>query len=94
MNKNELIRKILPILKKYNIRKAGLFGSYSRDSFSSESDIDLLVELGNGLSLIDFVRIKLELEDSLNKKVDLVEYGSIKPALKDHILQEEFRIYG
>lgn len=94
MNKKDIIDKILPVLKKHRIKKAGLFGSYSRQSCSDRSDIDILVELGGGLSLLDFIKIKLELEDLLHKKVDLVEYDSIKPGLKDSILQEETRIYG
>ncbi len=46
------------------------------------------------MGLLEFVGIKLELEDKLRKKVDLVEYRAIKPRLKDRILAEEVRIYG
>jgi predicted nucleotidyltransferase len=45
------------------------------------------------MSLLGFVRIKLELEDVLHTKVDLVEYKNIKTRLKDRILSEEVRIY-
>ncbi|HMR17844.1 MAG TPA: DUF86 domain-containing protein [Sphingobacterium sp.] len=64
---------ILPILKKYNITRAGIFGSYVRNENREDSDVDILVELEE-ISLLKFVRIKLDLEEVLNKKVDLVEY--------------------
>ncbi len=59
-----------------------------------QSDIDILVELTYPMSLLDFVGLKIELEDMLGKSVDLVEYKAIKPIIKDGILQSEIRIYG
>jgi len=41
------------------------------------------------LNLLDFVALKLELEDILGRKVDLVEFDTIKPRLKDRILKEQ-----
>lgn len=57
-------------------------------------DIDILIQLRKRASLLDFVKIKLDLEDKLNKKVDIIEYSAIKPRLKEKILSEEVRIYG
>ena len=85
---------IAPILQGYNVSRAGLFGSYVRNEHAKGSDIDILIQLRKKISLLDFVKIKLDLEDKLNKKVDLVEYGAIKPRLKERILSEEVRIYG
>lgn len=85
---------ILPVLKKYNISRAGVFGSYVRGENKEDSDVDILIELEDKISLLNFVRIKLDLEDVLNKKVDLVEYKAIKPRLRERILSEEIRIYG
>ncbi|HRO75294.1 MAG TPA: nucleotidyltransferase family protein [Crocinitomicaceae bacterium] len=90
----QIKESILPILKRYNISRAGLFGSYVKNENTEESDIDILIELKEKNSLLEFVRIKLALEDKLNKKVDLVEYQSVKPRLKDRIFSEEVRIYG
>ena len=86
--------KIIPILEKHGIKRAGLFGSFSRAEETGKSDLDILVELGSKISLLEFVKIKLELEDILKKRVDLVEYQSIKKRLKERILKEEVRIYG
>ena len=93
MRAEEIKSKIIPVLKKYNILRAGIFGSYAVNCATNRSDIDLLVELGNKMSLLDFIGIKLELEDLLEKKVDMVEYKTIKPVIKDRILQQEIRIY-
>ena len=84
--------KILPVLTRHHCRRAGLFGSAARGDVHTESDIDILVELPDGLSLIDVCRISREMEKVLGHKVDLVEYAAIKPALRRHILAEEVRI--
>lgn len=85
---------ILPILQKHHITKAGIFGSFAKAEANEASDVDILIELGTEISLLDFVGIKLELEDILQRAVDLVEYQSLKPALREQILNEEIRIYG
>ncbi len=94
MQNIEIQQTILPILQKHHVIKAGIFGSFAKAEATEESDVDILVELGKEISLLDFVGIKLELEDALQRDVDLVEYQSIKPALREQILSEEIRIYG
>lgn len=90
MTIDEIKRKTLPILKKYDLRKAGIFGSLVRGELKEGSDVDILVEIErDDMSLLDFVGIKLELEEALGRKVDLVEYDTIKPLLKERILAEE-----
>jgi uncharacterized protein len=90
---NQIKSKIKNILKKYKVTKAGIFGSYARGEQKKNSDIDILVEINNpNMSLLDFVGLKLDLEEVLDKKVDLVEYSTIKPLIKKHILNEEIRI--
>ena len=54
--------------------------------------MDILVETRKGTSLFDFIGIKLELEDTLGKRVDLVQYGAIKPLLRERILADEVRL--
>lgn len=85
-------QKVLPILKHHKIRKAALFGSLVRGNMKKSSDIDILVEIKGNISLLEFVGIKLELEEALKRKVDLVEYNTIKPLLKEKILKEEVSI--
>ena len=87
-NLDDIKQKVRPILKKYDINKAGVFGSTARGE-ADTNDIDLLVKIDQKISLLDFIGIQQELEDELDMKVDLVEYDSLKPALKEDILKEE-----
>ena len=88
----EIKQKILPILQPYGLKRLGLFGSCVRGELNEDSDIDILVEIEKDISLLDFVGLKLEIEDVLGRKVDLVEYDTIKPGLKDRILKEEVKL--
>jgi len=88
MNINEIKRKIVPILLKHGVKRASIFGSYARGEQKETSDIDILVEFGEEKSLLDLVRLKYELEEVLEKKVDILTYNSIHPLLKERILNE------
>ena len=92
MNVEEIKEKIIPILKRYHVKRAGIFGSVVRGEDTKESDIDVLVEIESRMSLLDFVGLKLELEDALGKRVDLGEYSTIKPLIREQILSEEVTI--
>jgi hypothetical protein len=85
MNKG-MIAKIKRILKKNGATKAAIFGSYARGEQKKKSDIDILVEISDKKSLLDFIGIQLELEKALKKKVDLVEYECIKPLIRESVL--------
>lgn len=95
--KKDMIKKIrsdiIKILRKNKVVKAGIAGSYARGEQKRNSDIDILVEIDNfKMSLLDFIGLKLDLEEALGKKVDLVEYKAIKPEIKNNILKDEVRI--
>lgn len=85
----EISRKVVPILRRYGVSKAALFGSMVRGQAREGSDVDILVDIDADISLLDFVGLKLELEDALGKKVDLVEYSVIKPLIREEILREQ-----
>ena len=87
-------QKVKQVLQKHRVKKSGLFGSIVSGDFNENSDVDLLVELGDGTGLFEFIQIKQELEELLQRPVDLVEYTSIKPLLQKSILEQEIRIYG
>jgi len=84
-------RRILPILKKNNIKKAGIFGSYARGEQKKNSDIDILVEPAKNMGF-KFAGLEIQLTKALKRKVDLVSYGGISPDLKNKILSQEMRI--
>ncbi len=83
---------IVEILKKHDVKRASLFGSIVRKELTSESDIDLLVEFLGNKSLLDLVRLQIELEEKLKLKFDVLTYKSIHPLLKDQILAEQVEI--
>ena len=88
----EIKRKVIPILIKHNVKRAGLFGSYVRGEQKNKSDVDILVEVNKEVDLIDFIRLKNTLERTVKKKVDLVEYDCIRKEIKQNILKEEMPI--
>ena len=91
MKKNieEIKKIILTILKDYEVRRAALFGSYVRGDMKESSDIDILVDIGADISLLDFIGLKQKIEEALGRKVDLVEYDALKPLLRERILKEQ-----
>jgi len=85
----ETKEKILPVLQPYRVKRVGLFGSSVRGATRESSDVDILVEIDEDIGLLDFVGIKLEIEEAIGRKVDLVEYSTIKPLLRERILNEQ-----
>ena len=85
-------KAIIPILKKNNVTKAGIFGSYARGEAKKTSDLDLLIRIKGKKSLLDLVRLQFEIQKKIHKKVDLIEYQEIDPILKKQILKEEIKI--
>jgi hypothetical protein len=83
---------IVEILRNHDVNKASLFGSIVRDEMTDESDVDILIEFNGTKSLLDLARLKIELEESLKCKVDVLTYKSLHPLLKDQILAEEVGI--
>lgn len=92
MDINELKVKILPVLKKYDVSRASLFGSVVNGESTEKSDIDLLVEFRGEKSLLDLAGLKIELEELLGRRVDVLTYNSLHPLLKDKILSKEMSI--
>ena len=74
--RHELIEQIVPILKKYPIKKSALFGSYARGEQLESSDVDLLVECDDKIGL-DFFSLWDELADTLNKEISLLTFSGL-----------------
>ena len=82
--------KIVRILERAGVVRAGIFGSYARGEEKKNSDVDILIEFDG--SLLDLVGLEMELNKILGVKVDLLTYGGVSSYLKDRILGEEIRI--
>jgi len=91
LTSEEILRKIeenKEKMKKFGVKKIGLFGSYISGEQKPGSDIDILVEFEKGMKTFDnYMDLKLFLEELFNCKVDLVIVESIKPDLKPYILE-------
>ncbi len=88
----KLKEKILEKLIEHEVKRASLFGSIVREEMTDESDIDILIEFRGTKSLLDLARLKIELEEVLKRKVDVLTYNSLHPLLKDQILAEQVEI--
>ncbi len=74
-----ILTKLKPeLMSKYGVDTLGLFGSIVRDDFTDQSDIDIVVTFSKSIG-IEFIDLANELEDLLNRKVDLVSRNGIKP---------------
>lgn len=88
---NKIKPKILEVLRKNKVKKAGIFGSYARGEQKKNSDIDILIEPPRGIGF-GFFGIAMELENKTKRKVDLLTYNGIHPLLRRKILNQEVRI--
>lgn len=85
-------KTIKPILEKYDVRRAAIFGSAVRGEATTESDTDILVELGDEKTLLDLVGLKLELEEKLGGPVDVLTYNAVHPLLRETIEKEKVEL--
>ena len=73
---------------RFKVEEIGIFGSYVRERQKKKSDLDVLVSFSETIDLFTFVELENYLSDVLGVKVDLVMKDSLKPRLKDRILNE------
>ena len=94
----KLSKKNIEIIKTYlkdkPVVKAYLFGSYLRGDAKKGSDIDLLVELDYSQYIgLEFIQMKIELEELLHQEVDLVSSNGVSKLVKPFIDNEKQLIY-
>jgi len=88
----ELKPRLIPILKKHEVSRAAIFGSFSDGTARETSDLDLLIEFKGEKTLLDLVSLKLDLEEEIQRKVDILTYQSINPLIKERVLRQEIKI--
>ena len=89
----EKIKKIVAeekdeIRKQYKSEIKAVFGSYARGDFHADSDLDLLVDVDAGATLLDLVGLQQFLEDRLGCKVDVVTRRSLREELRAAVFSE------
>ncbi len=84
----ERLNELKPMLQKdYSVKSIGLFGSFSDDSFSDDSDIDLLIELEKPIGW-KFFTLEIYLEKTFGRKIDLVTKNALKDRIKARVLKQ------
>jgi len=78
----DLIKKITA---RYEPLVIGLFGSYARNESTPESDLDVLIEFGTKINLLEIIGLEQELSEALGVKVDLVTTRSLNKKILKHI---------
>ena len=84
-----IIDTILPLRPK----EISVFGSYARNEMQSESDIDIMVDLDDSISLLDLGGLYMDLSEKLERKIDLVTKGGVNDIFKDYIERDLISIY-
>ena len=79
---------IRDIARKHGVTRLRVFGSRASGRAKKSSDLDLLVSLKPERDLLDLIEFKLDLEDLLGCKVDVLTEGGITPYLRRRILRE------
>ena len=88
MNPQDKRPDILRIAASHGARNVRVFGSVARGEDRPDSDVDLLVEMEPGRFLLDLVALGQDLEELLQRKVDILTEGSVHPAIRPHILAD------
>lgn len=90
----EQIRKISTYFKTQPVLRAYLFGSYVRNEATKDSDIDILVDLDYSQPIgLEFIQMKMDLQELLSKQVDLVSSRGLSKYIKPYVESEKVMIY-
>lgn len=82
------LRELKPVLREdYAVKEIGLFGSFTDNTFTEKSDIDIIVELEKPIGW-KFFTLEMFLETTLGRKVDLVTKNALREQIKDRILNQ------
>jgi uncharacterized protein len=94
LSKSE-IEKLKQYLSTQPVKRAFIFGSVARNEESKESDLDILVEIDQQvrLGLVKFARIKFDLEELFQRKVDLLAEGGISKFISPYVNKDKILVY-
>jgi uncharacterized protein len=83
-----LAPQIKAIAAKYDVHEVQLFGSLARGEQTVTSDVDLMINPPETLSLFSFVHLQSELQELIGVKTDLATKNNIHPFIKDRVFHE------
>jgi len=81
-------KQVADILRRYPVNKAAIFGSFAKGNENKDSDIDILIEYNQPVSLFQLLRMEKELNTATKRKIDVVEYSAIKKSIRKNVLKE------
>lgn len=84
----QLRAAVLNVARGHGVTHVRVFGSFARGEQRKTSDLDLLVDMPPESSLFDLAGLKVDLEEALKRKVDVLTVDGISPYLRDRILHE------
>lgn len=90
---NEIQKAVAPIAHSYGVKRLYLFGSYAKGTANENSDIDLLVEKGKPMSLLNLSGMRQMVQDALNLSVDLITTTGIGEEFRKGIAGTEILLY-
>ena len=94
MTNQAITQQIVDYFKTQPVVKAWLFGSFARGEETPLSDVDLLVQYDeDGISLLKHAAMICELEKLLDRPVDIVEDGTLRPRVRERVNQDRKLIY-
>ena len=79
---------ILRLATEHGARNPRIFGSVARGTATPESDIDLLVDLEQGRSLLDLGGLLMDLQKALGRPIDVVTVQGLRPRIRERVLDE------
>jgi len=89
----DIEEKVIAFLKDCGAKKISIFGSYIRGEATPESDLDIIVEFNESISLLDVVGFEMDLSEQLGVKVELLTEKAISPYIIEEVLAEAKVIY-
>lgn len=80
--------EIIRIARRHGALNVRIFGSVARGDADTESDLDFLVDLEHGRSLLDLGGLLMDLQDLFGRRVDVVTEKGLRPRIRERVLRE------
>lgn len=81
-------KQLEAICRENNVAMLGVFGSVARGEETPDSDIDLLIKLGEPIGLIEFIQLEDKFVEVFERKVDLATEESLHPLIRQNVLND------
>jgi uncharacterized protein len=92
MTQTEIRDKAATVLRKFGVLEAYLFGSVARGTATPTSDVDILARFTKLGGLFRYMQVKLELEEALGRRVDLVQMEALRARMRPYVTADQIQI--